>query len=202
MDPRLDLASAYDTHALDREAKGEPEWRSPHRARFAAELPAGGRVLELGAGVGYTAAWFAGRGFDVLATDLSPANVEMCRAKGVEAQGADLLELDLAGPFDGVWAASCLMHVPNAHLPETLESIARLLGESGLFWAGTWGGTESEGIWEEDWYRPRRFYSIRSDEQIRSFYRAAFRVESFETLDPEPDIEWHYQVAMLRPNGT
>ena len=199
MDPRLDLASAYDAHVLDREAKGEPEWRSSHRVRFAAELPPGGRVLELGAGVGYTAQWFAEQGFEVLATDLSPANVDMCRAKGVEARVADLMNLDLEGSFDGVWAASCLMHVPNAHLGETLASIAGLLNDSGLFWAGTWGGVESEGIWEEDWYRPRRFYSIRSDEQIQSFYRDVFEISSFVAFDPEPDIEWHYQTALLRP---
>ena len=202
MDPRRDLASAYDTHALDREARGEPEWRSPQRSRFAAGLPPGGRLLELGAGVGHTARWFADQGFDVLATDLSPANVEMCRAKGVEAQVADLMDLALDGPFDGVWAASCLMHVPNVHLAETLESIAGLLADSGLFWAGTWGGAESEGIWAEDWYRPRRFYSIRGDEQMRSFYRAAFELESFASFDPEPDIEWHYQMALLRPKAT
>ena len=64
--------------------------------------------------------------------------------------------------------------------------------------SGTWGGQESEGIWEDDWYRPPRFYSIRSDRRIRAFYEEVFEVVSFEVDDPEPSIEWHYQMALLR----
>lgn len=153
----------------------------------------------MGAGVGYSARWFADQGLEVLATDLSPANVALCAAKGVDAQVADMMDLAFEpGSFDGVWAASCLMHVPDADLPETLSGIARVLTDGGLFWAGTWGGDDREGIWEEDWYRPRRFYSHRSDRRILDFYESAFEVVSFEVIDPEPDFEWHYQMALLR----
>lgn len=198
MDPRPDLATAYDNHVLDRESKGEPHWRAPHREAFAAQLPPGGRVLELGAGVGFTARWFADQGFEVLATDLAPANVEMCRRKGVQAQVADLLALELDGLFDGIWAASCLMHVPNEHLQGVLVSVADLLADSGLFWAGTWGGPDSEGVLEEDWYRPKRFYSIRSDGRMRSLYATSFDLVSFETIDPAIEVGWHYQMARLQ----
>ncbi len=32
-----------------------------------------------------------------------------------------------------------------------------VLEDGGLFWAGTWGGSTSEGVWDEDWYEPKRF---------------------------------------------
>lgn len=194
-----DLIATYDAHAEEREAKGEPEWRNPVREAFVARVPAAGRILEIGAGVGYSSRWFADRGFDVLATDLSAANVAKCRAKGVEAVVRDMRDLDLpAESFDGVWAASCLLHIADADLPGVLDGIAAVMRPGGWFWAGTWGGSDREGVWEQDWYEPKRFYSNRSDDRIRRFYEGTFVVESFEVIDPEPDIEWHYQMALMR----
>ena len=68
----------------------------------------------------------------------------------------------------------------------------------GWFWSGTWGGPDREGIWEDDFYEPKRFYSNRSDDRIQAFYERFFAVESFEAFDPEATIDWHYQMALLR----
>lgn len=201
MDPRPDLATAYDAHVLDRESSGEPTWRDEAKEDLARRLRPGARLLELGAGVGYTSRWFVDRGLQVLATDLSPANVEMCRAKGLDAQVVDMMDLPFQdGSFEAVWAASCLMHIPDADLPGVLRSIARLLTGDGLFWAGTWGSdTPWEGVWEKDWYTPKRFYSIRGDDQLRRAFDVDFEVVSFERFNPEPEIDWHYQTALLAP---
>lgn len=201
MDPRPDLAAAYDAHVLDRESSGEPTWRDPAKEDLVDRLPAGAHLLELGAGVGYTSRWFADRDLHVVATDLSPANVEMCRAKGLDALVADMMDLPFgAGSFDAVWAASCLMHIPDADLPGVLRSIAGLLTDGGLVWAGTWGSdTPWEGVWEKDWYTPKRFYSIRGDEQLADFFDVDFELVSFKRLKPEPEIDWHYQTALLSP---
>lgn len=200
MDPRPALAAVYDAHVDDRERRGEPAWLAPFRADFADRLPAGARLLELGSGVGYTARWFADRGVDVVASDLSPANVRKCREKGLRAEVVDMSELPFADrSFDAIWAFSCLMHIPGADLERTLRSIARVLVEGGLCWAGTWGDpVESEGPWENDWYEPKRFYAIRSDETMRSAYESVFDVVSFRAADPEPAFDWHYQIALLR----
>jgi SAM-dependent methyltransferase len=193
------LRTAYDIHAQDRERAGEPNWRDEIRQDFVDRLPAGGRVLEVGAGVGFTARWFLDQGLDITATDLSPANVTLCRDKGVKAEARDMADLGFADDsFDGVWAASCLMHIPDAELPIVFAEISRVLVPGGFFWAGTWGApVSSEGIWADDWYDPKRFYSIRSDEDIRSLYEPAFHVMSFETFDPMPDGDWHYQSTLL-----
>ncbi len=204
MDPRPDLVTAYDAHALDRESKGEPDWRDTAKLDLVSRLTPGARLLELGAGVGYTSRWFADRGLTVVATDLSQANVDLCCQKGLDARVADMMDLPFPeGSFDAVWAASCLMHIPNADLPAVLDSVSRLLADGGLFWAGTWGAREgSEGTWEEDWYVPKRFYSIRTDDQIRGAFEAAFRVLSFEVADPgsgDSWHRWHYQMALMAP---
>jgi SAM-dependent methyltransferase len=196
---RADLVAAYDSKAADREEVGEPSWRDDIRADFASRLATGAPVLEIGAGVGYTARWFLDRGFAITATDLSPAHVDLCRAKGVPANVRDMADLGFADEsFDGVWAASCLMHIPNAELPAVLAEVARVLAPGGLLWAGTWGGTDGEGIWADDHIEPKRFYSIRSDARMGAFYETDFEMLSFEAFDPRPDLEWHYQSALLR----
>lgn len=199
---RDSLAAAYDAHAPDREEKGEPEWRDEIRADFAARLASGARLLEIGAGVGYSAAWFVAEGFDVLATDLSAENVAHCRAKGVRAEVRDMADLSLpARSFDAVWAASCLMHIPNVELPSVLAGIRNIMVPGGWFWAGTWGGADEEGTWDDDPYTPKRFYSFRSDERMRIFYAAHFDVVRFDSLDPMPELGNHYQSALLQVPG-
>lgn len=201
MDPRPALTETYDAHAHHREARGEPAWRDAAKADLLGRLAPGARLLELGAGVGYTARWFADRGLDVLATDLSPVHVEYCRAKGLAARVADMVALDLPEEsFDAVWAASCLMHVPDADLPGVLASIARILVPGGLLWTGTWGDeVGSEGTWEDDELTPKRFYSFRTDEQLRAFLTADFDLLSFESTRPEPGMRQHYQMALASP---
>ncbi len=193
------LTASYDSYAHEREANGEPEWRDDIRLDFSSRLPAGGRVLEIGAGAGHTAKWFHDQGFDITATDLAPANIELCRAKGVKAEVRDMADLGFENEsFDGVWAASCLMHIADVDLPDVLREISRVLRPTGYFWAGTWGGGDSEGIWQDDFYEPKRFYSIRSDDRMRAFYEPQFTVLSLDGSDPRPDLDWHYQSALLR----
>ncbi|MBT8212296.1 MAG: methyltransferase domain-containing protein [Acidimicrobiia bacterium] len=194
-----DLIAAYDANVDGREERGEPDWRNLIRADFAERLPSGGSVLEIGAGVGFTAQWFDVHGFDVTATDLSPANVAKIRDKGVTAEVRDMANLGFPdASFDGVWAASCLMHIPDAELPAVLAGIAAVIRPGGWFWAGTWGGHDQEGTWEDDWYQPKRFYSLRTDERMRAFHEGSFEVVSFEYFEPEPEIDWGYQSALMR----
>ncbi len=201
-DPLSTMAASYDAYASDREEAGEPDWRDDIRDDFVSRLPAGRRVLEIGAGVGFTSKWFLDQGIDIVATDLSPANIELCRAKGVPAEVRDMADLGFADrSFAGVWAASCLMHVPTAELGSVFAEVNRVLVDGGLFWAGTWGGPTSEGIWADDWYEPKRFYSIRDDDLMRSLYESHFEVLSFSSFSPMTDSDWHYQSALLRAAG-
>jgi len=201
---RVAMARTYDGVAAEREARGEEPWRWPIARRFLDLLRREGRtrLVELGAGVGYTSRWFADRGIDVLATDLSPAQVELCRRKGLDARVADLHDLDLEpGSFDAAWTMNAIHHVAAADLPGVLCGIADVLVPGGPLYLGVWGGVDREGVPGEDFYLPPRFFSFRTDEALRAAVADVFTIEWFEAFDPgpEPDPDGlHMQSMVLR----
>jgi SAM-dependent methyltransferase len=200
---KVSLATTYDNHASERDDRGEAAWRHPARAAFLAAMQAEGRarLLEIGAGTGHTARWFADQGLDVVATDLSPDQVGACRDKGLEAYVRDFYELGFApASFDGAWAANCLLHVPNADLAGVLEHIAAVLSDRGLFYVALWGGVSVEGIYEDDFYLPPRFFAFRTDDEVQDRFEAVFDIEDFELLYPEDetDDQLHVQSMVLR----
>jgi len=201
------LVRYYDADATARDDRGEPGWRDEHRASFAGLLRSEGksRLLEIGAGSGYSSAYFAEQGLDVIATDLSAANVERARAKGLDADVADFYDLRYEdGSFDAIWAMSCLVHVPDDDLPSVLEGLARVLIAGGLMQVGLWEGHNEEGPWGNDAAGIansgddlRRFFSRRSDERVRELFGAVFSIESFTSFDPE-ESDTTYQLLRLR----
>lgn len=203
-DFRTSLAVSYDAVADRREEMGEADWRWPIAERFLDLMRLEGktRLVEIGAGVGYTARWFADRGIDVVATDLSPAQVELCRAKGLEAHVRDMYDLDLpAASFDAAWAMNCIHHVPTPDLADVLEGIREILAPGGLLYLGVWGGRDMEGMYDDDFYPPPRFFAIRSDEALRSALAQVFTVVEFATFLPDherDDDGLHMQSAVLR----
>ena len=201
---RQTMAATYDNHAAEREQRGEDGWRWPVAESFLARLPEEASLLEIGAGVGFTARWFADRGLRVVATDLSPAQVELCREKGLEAYVRDMYELGFdQASFDAAWAMNCLLHVPNTDLPTVLTGVRRVLRPGGWFQVGLWGGIDREGVFEDDFYLPPRFFSLRSDDRLVGLLADVFEVVSFEILDMEDreDERLHLQSAVCRaPN--
>jgi len=84
----------------------------------AARIPPGGRVLELGAGMGRFSFLLADRGFEVTACDLSAELLDVLarrdpdrRVRRVVADAA-LVEQAVAGPFDAVLGFFFLHHLP------------------------------------------------------------------------------------------
>jgi SAM-dependent methyltransferase len=201
-DIKASLRRSYDAKADERNEKGLIAFREPMRLRFVEQLRTESKteLLEIGAGAGHEAAYFAEAGLSVMATDISPENVARCRAKGVDSEVADFYELAYRDDtYDAVWAASCLVHVPDRDLDTVLGEIGRVLRTGGLLFVGLWGGDPAEGVWEDDPYDPPRFYAVRTDEATRSRLAEWFTVERFDALDPEPDAHGlYYQAALLR----
>lgn len=196
------LRTSYDDGAERRDRTTKEPWKLAERQAFLDRLRAAGRtrLLEIGAGTGQDAAFFAAGGLDVTATDLSPEMVARCRAKGIRAHVMDFLGLDLpAGSFDGVHAMNCLLHVPDADLPAVLATVARLLRPAGLFFVGVYGGWDEEGVWEGDSHTPPRFFSRRSDARLQEFARHDFEVVDFH---PAGTGQERFQSLTLRRPGT
>jgi SAM-dependent methyltransferase len=152
-------------------------------------------LLEVGAGTGHDSLYFQGEGLRVLCTDLSPAMVELCQAKGLDARVADFLGLGVApASFDAVYALNCLLHVPTPDLPRVLEAISEVLVPGGLFYAGTWGGADEEGPVQDDRHPVPRFFAFRSDRTMTQALAERFHVLSFTTADADGD---HFQSFVL-----
>ena len=122
--------------------------------RFAALLPPGAHLLDLGCGPGEPiAAWLIGQGFRVTGIDSAPAMLELCRARFLEQEwvDADMRSLALGRRFDGILAWNSFFHLsrddqrkmfpifaahaaPGAPLmftsgPRDDEAVGRLYGE-------------------------------------------------------------------------
>jgi SAM-dependent methyltransferase len=197
---RSDLRESYGTgkaHWRDRKAKAP--WKLAERAAFLQRLQDEGcrNLLEIGAGTGQDGVFFAENGLTVVTTDLSPAMVAICRAKGLDAHVMDFAAPSFgSGSFDAVYAMNCLLHVPNAEMSGVLATTRDLLRPRGLFYLGVWGGDGTEGTLADDHHVPPRFFSWRTDEQLLRSAREWFEIVDFHVVAAgEAD---HFQSLTLR----
>ena len=110
-------------------------------AREAGDLLApGARVLELGCGEGRDSVYFAARGFDVTAIELSRAGLRkgerLARHRRVTVRWvcADAADLPVAGRFDLVYSCGSVHYVPRAARPR-LFARARAMTHPGGYHA-------------------------------------------------------------------
>lgn len=195
------LRAAYDGRAEWRDQRDKEPWKLAERELFASRLldDGAGRLLEIGAGPGHDSAFFASHGLSVVATDLSPAMVALCRAKGLDAHVRDFLNLGFpAGSFDAVYALNCLLHVPTADLPGVLAAVRAVLRPGGWFYLGSYGGNGAEGPLSDDRHEPARFFSWRTDAQIRVLASQHFTLFDFHTIAAG---QLHFQSLTLRRSG-
>jgi SAM-dependent methyltransferase len=188
--------------AAERDAREKETFKLDERRRFLDLLRDRGAtsLLEVGAGTGHDSLYFQEHGLRVLCTDLSPAMVELCRAKGLDARVADFLGLRVPpASFDAAYAVNCLLHVPTPDLPRVLEAIGDVLVPGGLFYAGTWGGADEEGPRQDDHHPVPRFFAFRSDRLMRETLAEHFHVLSFTTFDADGN---HFQSFMLEKPST
>jgi SAM-dependent methyltransferase len=196
------LRQAYGAAAAaERDAREKETFKVAERRRFLDLLRDRGAtsLLEVGAGTGHDSLFFQEQGLRVLCTDLSPAMVELCRAKGLDARVADFLGLRVPpASFDAVYALNCLLHVPTRDLARVLEAIGEVLVPGGLFYAGTWGGANEEGPMRDDHYSVPRFFAFRSDQLMGKMLAEHFRILSFTTFEPGG----HFQSFVLEKPTT
>src|SRR5690349_17975872 len=124
------LRVAYNSEsAQQRNQTPKHDWKMVKRQHFLELLQQEGKqtLLEVGAGTGADSLFFQDNGLHVTCTDLSPAMIELCRAKGLDAYEMDFLNLDFPpASFDALYALNCLLHVPSKDLPAVLENLRKL----------------------------------------------------------------------------
>ena len=176
--------TAHDAETLDfyaREASAYaarwPDGTGAPLTCFLDRLPPGARILELGCGGGQDAAAMIARGFDVDATDGTPAlAAEAAKLLARPVRVMRFNELEAIEAYDAIWAAACLLHVPRPALPGVLARVWRALQPGGWHWA-SYKATGAEG-------RDRfgRLFNQLTVDQLSAAYRKsdAWDVVGFE----------------------
>jgi cyclopropane fatty-acyl-phospholipid synthase-like methyltransferase len=155
----------------------------PYLERFAAMLPPGGRVLDIGCGAGLPAArYLVEHGFGVTGIDISPRMVELAR-KNVPAgvfEVRDLLSLQHAEyAVAGIVALYSVFHVSRDEHESLFRVLRSYLREGGALLV-TMGADEWEGT-ETDFHGTQMFWSHFGSGQNRELVETAgFRIEADE----------------------
>jgi SAM-dependent methyltransferase len=194
------LRDAYDRRVEERAMRPAPAWETAERDLFLERLrqERTTTLLELGAATGSDAVFFKDHGFDVVCVDLSPRMVERCRARGLVAHVMDVADLRLRpDSFGAVYAMNCLVHVPKAELRGVLGGVRRVIEPGGLFYLGLYGGRAFEGVWDGDYFEPKRFFCHHADDELRALVGEFFGLESFRCL-PHGWNGLHFQSLILR----
>ncbi|MGD8406247.1 MAG: class I SAM-dependent methyltransferase [Anaerolineales bacterium] len=160
---KANLVMAYDQQAKQRNKSVIEDWKATERAQFLSLLQKETKrtLLEIGAGPGRDSLFFKEQGFHVTSIDISPNMVKLCREKGLTAFVMDSLDLSFENnSFDTVYAMNSFLHISKNEFLTALENVRIVLKPGGLFYLGLYGGFDFEGIWEDDSYTPKRFFSL------------------------------------------
>ncbi|WP_152392705.1 class I SAM-dependent methyltransferase [Paenibacillus guangzhouensis] len=197
---KINLSKSYDLDSHRRVNAKPVEWKVAEREKFLHQLRSSNKktLLEIGAATGIDSLYFKEHGIDVISIDLSNEMISYCKAKGLEAYVMDFYNLDFANnTFDAVYALNCLLHVPKHEIEDVLLGIRRIMKPDALFYMGLYGGIDSEGVWEDDWCEPKRFFASYSDRSIRTLAGTYFNELSFHTI-PLQEGKPHFQALILQ----
>lgn len=192
---RGDLRIAYDRNVAEREGRSPWKKQIAERDAFLGRMRASNlnALLDVGAATGIDGRFFADNGVDVTCIDLSAANVKAACDKNLHAIEMDCTAMTFADcSFDAVWSWDCLLHLPLTEWPQALAEIQRVLRPNGLFFLGVYGGLSFEGVWEDDSYRPKRFYAFMEDELFQTVLSRYFEPIDFRTHRISPAAPAHH----------
>ena len=195
------LRESYNRKAEERDNSKVEEWKLRERDNYKLWLQKENinTILEIGAGTGKDSKYFLEKGFNVTCIDLSEEMVRLCKIKGLTAYVMDFMSLDFPeGSFDGIYALNCLLHIPKDNLERVLGDIQKLLKSKGLFYLGVYGGRKTEGVWEEDKYEPKRYFSFYTDKQLYRIVSKYYKVEYFQAIKLKDNRDLHFQSFILR----
>jgi 2-polyprenyl-3-methyl-5-hydroxy-6-metoxy-1,4-benzoquinol methylase len=135
-------------------ARTKSLFETPWLDRFAALLPDGGSVLDVGCGSGEPIArYLIESGFSVRGVDSSPSLISMCRERFPDQEWlvGDMRELDLGRRFDGIIAWHSLFHLTPDDQRSTLIRLTEHLDGNGalMFTSGPEAG-EIVGEWQRE----------------------------------------------------
>jgi SAM-dependent methyltransferase len=199
------LIQSYNNHAQERDTYKIETWKAEERANFLSLLQAQNKhsLLEIGAGTGRDSEFFQDMGLEVTCIDLSPEMIKLCQQKGLSAHVMDMTHLDFPpASFEAVYSLNNLLHIPKSDFRTVLKNIDTVLAPSGLFYLGIYGSDEEfEGVWETDTYKPKRFFSFHTDENIQKITTELFEVLYLKRI-PTGGEHLHFQSLILQKQAS
>lgn len=173
----------YDTHAASFvERTGQVAFSSMQEA-FAAHIPSGGRILDLGCGSGRDSQAFLARGFQVVAVDGSAVLCELASQRiGQKVLHATFQTYEPQGTFDGIWACASLLHLEIPAICQVLQNISPHLRMGGCYYLSFKYGTFS-GM------RHGRYFTDMTEDRFQMILQ---RVPELQMLE-------QYQTEDVRP---
>ena len=199
---KANLVESYGQKAEERNRSETQDWKVVERASFLSLLQRENKhsLLEIGAGPGRDSLFFHDQGLKVTCIDLSPKMIELCLQKGLDAHIMDMVHLDFEqDTFDAVYALNSFLHLSKNEFPVALKNVRTVLQPGGLFYLGMYGGYDFEGIWEDDSYIPKRFFSFYTDDDLKRALNSLFEIVYFRNLEFDRD-QTQFQSIILRKN--
>ena len=102
-------------------------------------LKPGDRCLDVGCGLGHSAAWLASRGLRVTGVDIAESAIRSARTRHAATPGLVFRTLDVTapcddlGPFEAIIDRGCLHVIPPPGRPGYFANVARWLAPGGVF---------------------------------------------------------------------
>jgi len=170
-------SATYDQIAADyatRWASGEV--LAPVRARFAALLAPGARVLDVGCGPGHDTARLRELGLRVYGLDRSRGMLAQARGRDVPLALGDMCALPVrSSALDGLWVCASFLHIPRRSGPVVLREFHRALRHGGILYIGVKQGDGER--WVEFGPGQHRFFTFYSADEFDGLLaESGFRV--------------------------
>ena len=200
---KASLIEAYNQQAEQRNKSEIEDWKVAERAHFLSLLQQENKqaLLEIGAGHGRDSLFFLMQGLKVISLDMSSAMTRLCQKKGISVCIMDMASLGFENnSFDAIYALNSFLHLPKSEFPIALVNVCNVLRPAGLFYLGIYGGYDFEGIWEDDSYTPKRFFSFHSDKNLKTTLAKYFEIVYFRNIQ-FGDGNRAFQSAILRKHA-
>jgi len=127
-DYTVSTVSYYDAHAAEFCENTASVDMSGLYAPFLREMPAGGRILDVGCGSGRDSLAFLQKGYQVVSIDASAKMVNATtKLTGQQAMLLRFDALEFDSEFDGIWACASLLHIARGDLNPVLARLTKAL---------------------------------------------------------------------------
>ncbi|QUI23023.1 methyltransferase domain-containing protein [Vallitalea pronyensis] len=188
---KTNIQKSYNNAKAYRKDSLISEWKEKEVKKVLNQIDKNAYMLDLGAGSGVMAKYFDEAGIAITCVDLSKSMVELCCQQGLDAHVMDFYDLAFdEHTFDCVWSMNTLLHVPKSDIATVLKQVKRVLKKDGIFYLGVYGGKSSEGIYQDDFYEPKRFFAFYTLDELLERLKVQFEVIACEEIVLEQKLNY------------